>query len=79
MWRFLLVLLVAGCTPFNQILCLPSHDALLILGDIAAGTGPSELKTLTPEPAKTVVSYEVAGRKSDADLYLSGPPKPASS
>jgi hypothetical protein len=71
----LAIILLSGCTPpFNQIACLPSHDALLILDDIAAGAGVSKLKTSTPTPVKTAVTYTVAGRKGGADLYQSGTP-----
>ncbi|MDB5098675.1 MAG: hypothetical protein JWM80_3096 [Cyanobacteria bacterium RYN_339] len=71
----LLALLLTACAPYNQVACLPSNDALLILDDIAAGAGASKLKTITPQPAKTVVPFEVAGRKNDGDLYVSGTPQ----
>lgn len=35
---------LAGCAPLRY------GDALLVLGDLAAGEGPSRLKQVTPEP-----------------------------
>lgn len=49
-----------------------NYEALLALGDIAAGTGPSRLKKIAPEPTRATVSYEAAGHTYRADLYLPG-------
>jgi len=61
---------LAGCAPLRY------GDALLVLGDLAAGEGPSRLKQVTPEPSRTPVTYTVAGRPRTGDLYLPRDDKP---
>ncbi|MCP5364815.1 MAG: alpha/beta hydrolase [Hyphomicrobiales bacterium] len=57
-------ILIAGCSPVRL------HEALLILEDIQAGAGASELKRQTPEPERRSIVFELDGRASRADLYL---------
>lgn len=73
----LLVPFASGCGAggLGQIACLPSHDALLVLSDIAAGTGDSELKRTRPDPTRTTVQYDTDGRHGSADVYVSGTPR----
>lgn len=40
-----------------------------VLSDIDVGSGPSELKAMTPLPVRTPITYEIAGRAYIADLY----------
>ncbi len=74
--------LAAGCTLALSLLLLSGcslqrhYDALLVLSDVAAGGGASLLKERTPEPARTPVTYTIAGRSHTADLYLPGNGKP---
>lgn len=66
----LCLLSVAGCA-------LQRHrDAVLVLGDIAAGAGPSGLKERTPQPSRTPIAYTIDGRTHTGDLYLPGEGKP---
>lgn len=62
----LLVALLAACSPQRGI------DAARVLGDIAAGEGPSRLKDATPAPSRAVVDYAVDGRAREGDLYRPG-------
>ncbi len=57
---------VGGCAPWRAI------EAAEVLGDIAAGPGPSRLKRITPRPRMVPVAYEVAGRQRRGDLYRPG-------
>jgi fermentation-respiration switch protein FrsA (DUF1100 family) len=68
---YLLCLLgVSGCALQRH------HDAVLVLGDIAAGAAPSGLKERTPQPSRTPIAYTIDGRAHIADLYLPGEGKP---
>lgn len=49
-----------------------SSDALLVLGDLGAGAGPSRLKEATPAPSRVAITYTIAGRRRAGDLYLPG-------
>ncbi|MGK2952504.1 MAG: alpha/beta hydrolase family protein [Thiobacillus sp.] len=60
----LFCILLAGCAPARHI------EAARVLQDFAAGKADSRLKQTTPEPLRQVVSYTVAGRSHQADLYL---------
>ncbi len=68
---FLLCLLSgAGCALQRH------HDAMLVLGDIAAGAAPSGLKERTPQPSRNLIAYTIDGRSHIGDLYLPGDGKP---
>ena len=68
---YLLCLLgVSGCALQRH------HDAMLVLGDIAAGAAPSGLKERTPQPSRTLIAYSIDGRSHTGDLYLPGDGKP---
>ena len=59
------------CSVLLGLLCgCASQEALLVLQDIGAGTGPSRLKVITPAPLRTPVAYEIAGRAGSGYLYL---------
>lgn len=60
----LLGLLVSGCATLER-----KHEALLVLGDLAAGEEPSRLKRRTPSPEREPLTYAVDGRDYVADLY----------
>jgi acetyl esterase/lipase len=62
----LAVLLQAGCSPSRGI------EALLVVGDIAAGLGASQLKTTTTPPVRKTISYAFEGRLYAADIYWPG-------
>jgi len=59
------VWLAAGCGTQH-------HEAVLVLEDLAAGSGPSRLKTASPPPGRTSVSYRVDGRHYQGDRYTPG-------
>ena len=80
--RFFRQSLPASCA---FLLCLLStfgcalqrhNDAVLVLGDIAAGAAPSGLKERTPQPSRTQIAYSIDGRSHTGDLYLPGDGKP---
>lgn len=48
---------------------LQSWEAVRVLSDIEAGSRPSNLKSMTPSPVRTTITYEIAGRAYLADLY----------
>src|SRR5690606_4969145 len=58
--------------------CAPGRlgEARMILEDVAAGPGPSRLKTATPAPERRPLSFAVEGRRYDADLYRPGAGRP---
>lgn len=51
-----------------------SWEAVRVLSDIDAGGGPSDLKAMTPAPARTTITYRVGGRHTVADLYRPNQP-----
>jgi hypothetical protein len=57
------LLALAACSPERAV------ESWRVLGDLAAGAGPSRLKTITPEPERASVTYRVAGRDHLGDLY----------
>lgn len=65
------LILLAGCSTVR------GYESLLVLIDAGVGAAPSRLKLVTPAPARTRVSYLVAGRGHTADLYLPGAGVPA--
>lgn len=49
----------------------PAHvEAALVVLDLAAGTGTSTYKTLTPRPERQSVTWTTDGRHNGGDLYL---------
>ncbi|MFZ1413596.1 MAG: hypothetical protein WAS73_03300 [Defluviicoccus sp.] len=58
----------AACSPARL------QDAVRVLADIEAGHGPSGLKAATPAPQRTDITYAVADRTWQADLYQPGAP-----
>jgi len=58
--------LLTGCSP------LRGYEALVVLGDLQAGEAPSRLKSTTPPPVRTALSWQVAGHAYTGDLYLPG-------
>jgi len=46
-----------------------SWEAARVLSDIEAGSGQSDLKSMTPSPVRTTITYEIAGHAYLADLY----------
>jgi fermentation-respiration switch protein FrsA (DUF1100 family) len=74
-----LCMALAGCAPARH------YESARVLQDFAAGTADSHLKRMTAEPLRQSLSYTVAGRPHQADLYLPaalegcGAPPPAQS
>ena len=60
----LLPLLLSGCASLNR-----HHQALLVLGDLSAGSETSRLKRRTEPPRREGLHYEHQGRAYQADLY----------
>ena len=56
-------LLLAACSPPL------AFEAGRVLADIAAGSGPSALKRATAAPQRLPVTYRIAGRDHNGDLY----------
>jgi fermentation-respiration switch protein FrsA (DUF1100 family) len=65
----LVVTLLSGCSALSR-----NHEALLVLGDLAAGSEDSRLKRRTPEPVREDLRYSRDGRDQVADLYRPGEP-----
>lgn len=63
-WLVLLPLLLAGCGGTRE------YEAALLVADIAAGSSPSRLKSVTEKPSRTEVSLPAAGGSMAGDLYL---------
>jgi pimeloyl-ACP methyl ester carboxylesterase len=61
---FTLLLLLSACNPRGE------YEAALVITDIAAGTAPSRLKSVTTPPKRTAVTFPAAGRTIGGDLYL---------
>ncbi|GHE22053.1 alpha/beta hydrolase [Halomonas urumqiensis] len=57
-------LLLSGCSSLER-----RHDALLVLGDLAAGEAPSRLKHRTQTPEREGLAYAVEDRDYVADVY----------
>ena len=69
LWKLaavLALLLQVGCSPPRSI------EALLVVGDIAAGAGVSRLKTTTAPPGRKTIHYAFEGRTYAADIYWPG-------
>ncbi len=65
------LLTLSACSPSRVI------ESYRVLGDIAAGPGPSGLKERTPAPTREPIGYSVDGRAYTADLYRPGGPAEA--
>lgn len=59
----LVALALAACSPVR------GFDAALVLADLAAGSGPSWLKSRTGTPARESRTWAVDGRAGQGDLY----------
>ncbi len=66
------VLGLAGGCAIPHCIPIPGSEVELVLRDIQAGDGPSELKNRSPATSRATVSYEVSGRHNEADLYKPG-------
>ena len=62
---------LAACSPARTL------ESYRLLGDIAAGAGPSTLKEITPAPGRAAITYVIDGRAYAADLYRPGEPAQA--
>lgn len=60
----LLLFLLSACSLQRE------YEAVLVITDIAAGTAPTRLKSVTAQPKRTSVSLTAAGRVIGGDLYL---------
>ena len=60
----ILLLLCTGCSISRE------YEAALVISDIAAGSAPSRLKSVTASPRRSQVALPVAGRGIGGDLYL---------
>lgn len=61
-------LAAAACSPARL------QESIRVLADIEAGHGPSRLKSTTPAPQRTEVTYAARGGTRLADLYEPGAP-----
>ena len=61
---FMLAMALTGCSPRRE------YEAVLVLADVAAGTAPTRLKSVTATPTRTAVAFPAAGRRIGGDLYL---------
>ena len=51
--------------------CSTAHmEAGLVLGDLAAGPGPSTLKRVTARPDRQTVTWTIDGRRNTGNIYL---------
>ncbi len=62
----LVLLALSACSPARTL------ESYRLLGDIAAGAGPSRLKEITPAPERAALTYAVEGLDYRADLYRPG-------
>ena len=71
---WLAILALAAPVAFAPGACSPSRaiEAAQVLADVAAGEMPSRLKRIRPEPTRTPVIYQVAGRRHAGDIYEPG-------
>ncbi len=67
----LVSLVLAACAPGRAL------EAWRLVGDLAAGPGPSRLKQITPAPERGEIAFRVRGRAYAADLYRPGAPAKA--
>lgn len=70
--RFLIpAILVVGAALAFFAACSPARviESARIVDDIRAGSAPSLLKDVRPEPARTAVVYEIDGMVAEGDLY----------
>jgi hypothetical protein len=58
--------LLVACSPGRGM------EAVLVLQDLEAGRGRRLLKETTPDPTRAAISFEIDGRKREADLYTPG-------
>jgi pimeloyl-ACP methyl ester carboxylesterase len=63
----ILVLLLTLLTACNAS---RDYDAVLLISDVAAGTAPTRLKSVTAQPVRTPVTLPAAGKTIRGDLYL---------
>jgi len=69
-WRLAIFGALLALAPLLAACVSPeSQEAMRVLSDIDAGSGPSDLKSLMPAPARTTITYDIAGRAYVADLY----------
>jgi len=57
---------LAACSPERAV------ESWRVLGDMAAGSGPSYFKSITPPPSRAAVAYRIGGRDHSGDLYRPG-------
>ncbi|WP_372609418.1 hypothetical protein [Halomonas sp.] len=62
--------LLSGCATLSR-----GHEALLVLGDLAAGSEQSRLKQRTSTPTREDLRYAANGRAYQADLYRPAQPR----
>ncbi|WP_305042502.1 alpha/beta hydrolase family protein [Geoalkalibacter sp.] len=62
----LVVTLMLACSPRR------GYEALLLLGDVASGDGPSRLKAASLEPERLKLRFPISGGFIGGDLYLPG-------
>ncbi len=62
---------LSACSPARTL------ESYRLLGDVAAGAGPSTLKEITPAPGRAAITYAIDGRTYAADLYRPGEPAKA--
>lgn len=62
------LILLSSCSPVD------AYDALKLVLDLGAGSGPSSLKESTPAPERREVLWSVGERAYRGDLYLPGEP-----
>ncbi|MBD3894231.1 CocE/NonD family hydrolase [Hydrogenophaga sp.] len=63
-------LLLSGCSVTR------AYDAALVLADTVAGKAPSRLKSVTPAPQRSAITFQIGGRERAADLYRPGVGQP---
>jgi len=66
----LVTMLLSGCAGLER-----HYQALLVLGDLSAGSGESRLKRRSEPPRREAIHYARQGRAYQADVYLPGTPR----
>ncbi|MBF2055398.1 MAG: hypothetical protein IGS03_18265 [Candidatus Sericytochromatia bacterium] len=63
-------LLLSGCGRWCQVMCWPADETRLVLDDLVAGSGPSELKSQTSDPLQQQIAFRQNEQDYRAELYL---------
>jgi len=70
-WFWIAALLVFAMVAFNPLI-FRAVEAVLVIEDVAAGSGASRLKAWRAAPIREQITYRVPGKTNTADVYRPG-------